>query len=106
MWPSRTDWTEATAGVSASRVSFQNDAEACGSRSNTATRLPSRSAATARAVCASVRSRIAAEPEPAAGILRGDGGEDGRQLAVELVERAGLSGAEQGLHLGPARLDR
>ncbi len=41
-----------------------------------------------RVDCASVRSRVAAEPEPAAGVPGRDSGEDGRQLAVEVVERA------------------
>src|SRR5215207_9230217 len=49
---------------------------------------------------------LAAEPEPASGILGRDRGENGRQLAVELVERAGALGPQQGLDLGPARLDR
>ena len=44
--------------------------------------------------------------EPAPGILEGDGIEGRTDLLVDSGDRARLGGAQQGLELGPARLDR
>ena len=49
-WVRREGGAVATAGAAAARVSCQNDALACGSRSKTAVFFPSASAATAKAV--------------------------------------------------------
>ena len=49
---------------------------------------------------------VAAEAEPASSILGGDGGERRAELGFERVEAARFLGAQPGLELGPARLDR
>src|SRR4051794_37812558 len=68
--------------------------------------IPHGAAASPRAVCRSVWSSVAAMAEPASGVGGGDRGEGARQLAIEVGDRAGFLGAQGGLDLGPAGLDR
>src|SRR4051812_405694 len=67
---------------------------------------PNQARQSTRAVCRSVWSSVAAMAEPASGVGGGDRGEGARQLAIEVGDRAGFLGAQGGLGLGPAGLDR